>query len=83
MSSRKYLCGHCNEYLGKTLYYKHKQVYYSQEAKRWCAEPVRDDESSSNHFTFDDICSTGKITVCMGVGQIIKNISVVFEFKLE
>ena len=32
---KRYLCGHCNELLGKTLYYSHKQLCYDQEARKW------------------------------------------------
>lgn len=36
----KYFCGHCNRKLTKTLYFKHKKLYYDIRAKSWNKERV-------------------------------------------
>ena len=35
MSSKKYFCEHCDAYLLKTLYLKHKKTYYDRKSKIW------------------------------------------------
>ena len=35
MSARKYYCGHCETYVSKTLYFKHKRMYYERHSKTW------------------------------------------------
>ena len=35
MSSKKYFCEHCDAYLSKTLYFKHKKTYYDRKSKIW------------------------------------------------
>ena len=35
MRSSKYLCGHCDQRISKTLYYEHKKIFYSQETRAW------------------------------------------------
>ena len=49
---KRYLCGHCNEFVCKTIYHKHKQLYYNKEAKKWCTERVVD--LTSEEFSFED-----------------------------
>ena len=34
----KYLCGHCNQKISKTLYYQHKKLFYSASTKSWKKE---------------------------------------------
>ena len=31
----KHFCGHCNKKLSKTLYFKHKKLYYNSRNKCW------------------------------------------------
>lgn len=35
MSTRKYFCPHCDVYVSKTQYFKHKNVYYNRTTKTW------------------------------------------------
>ena len=41
MSSRRYYCEHCNQYLSKTLFFKHKRLYYDRLSKKWLSTPVQ------------------------------------------
>lgn len=34
-AQKKYLCGHCNKLVSKTLYFKHKKLYYDPQRKTW------------------------------------------------
>lgn len=54
-SRKRLFCGHCKEYVSKSLFYKHKQLYYDEKEKKWCKERVIDCTSASN-FVF------GKLT---------------------
>jgi len=38
--SKRHYCGHCNEYLNKTVYYQHKRIYYDKSEKRWSSQQV-------------------------------------------
>ena len=49
---KRYFCGHCNDYIGKTLYHKHKQVYYNKKEKKWCQERVV--VATDDAFVFTD-----------------------------
>ena len=51
---KRHFCEHCNEYVSKTLYHKHKQIYYDQKEKRWCHKPVSVDLDSDEIFVFSD-----------------------------
>ena len=33
-------CGHCKRYLNKTQFYRHKQLYYDNLARKWSSERV-------------------------------------------
>lgn len=37
---KQHFCGHCNRYLNKTLFYRHKQLYYDTLARTWNSERV-------------------------------------------
>lgn len=53
-----YFCGHCNKQLSKTLYFKHKKLFYDTRGKCWQSERLF---LSSEHGVFDfdlsDSCS--------------------------
>ena len=34
-SSKRMYCGHCHEYLTKTVYFKHKRLHYDRTTKQW------------------------------------------------
>ncbi len=53
---KRRLCGHCNQELSNTLYYKHKQQYFDQDTKRWCANRVLDaaDDCSSLNIPLEE-----------------------------
>lgn len=40
IEKKKYFCGHCNAFVSKTLYYKHKKLYYDRRAKAWKSNRV-------------------------------------------
>ena len=44
--------GHCNELLGKTLYYSHKQLYYDQEARKWSRDHRAHIATEGEEFSF-------------------------------
>ena len=37
---KRKLCGHCNEEVSNSLFYRHKKMYYDEQRKQWCKEPV-------------------------------------------
>ena len=52
---KRLFCGHCKDYVSKTLYHKHKQLYYTKREKKWCEERVVDSMCTSDDvFTFSD-----------------------------
>lgn len=51
MSSRlrkqtRLLCGHCNEYLSRAAFWKHRKVYYDVHNERWT---TKDDAEHFEH----------------------------------
>ena len=36
----RHFCAHCNRYLSKTLFFRHKQLYYDTTARTWSSERV-------------------------------------------
>ena len=48
---KRLYCGHCEDYVSKTLYYKHKQIYYDDGNKKWSKERVLDNASSTFVFS--------------------------------
>ena len=38
-------CGHCDEYLSKTVYYQHKRLFYDRRSKKWSKHQVYGDDS--------------------------------------
>ena len=34
-STKKYFCGHCKDAVSKTLFFKHKKLYYDRKTKEW------------------------------------------------
>ena len=50
-------CGHCEKYLTKTVYYKHKRLYYDKTKKEWLPSRVfsqTPNEDSTFHPTSVD-----------------------------
>ena len=35
-----YFCGHCEERISKTLYFKHRRIYYDNRTKQWAKNPI-------------------------------------------
>ena len=33
--SKRYLCRHCDQFLGRSSYYSHRKFYYNSETKQW------------------------------------------------
>ena len=54
----RYFCGHCEQVLTKTLFFKHKRMYYDRAKSVWRKERVRKFQGSDYHL---DI--TGRLLV--------------------
>lgn len=37
---KKRFCGHCKEYLCKTVYFQHKRLYFNKESNKWLPTQV-------------------------------------------
>lgn len=60
--ANKYLCGHCNAELSKTLFYRHKSLYYDAKTKTWSSERLLPDSIVNvEDFTLSDDDSGGQI----------------------
>ena len=49
---RKLLCGHCNNFLSKSTYYRHRANYFNARANVWMTErdtKVQSNSDSSSH----------------------------------
>ena len=42
-SQGRYYCGHCDAVLSKTLFFRHKRLFYDRKAKRWSRRRVVDE----------------------------------------
>ena len=40
---RKLLCPHCDGYLAKKTYKRHKELYFDEESNQWISQPSVDD----------------------------------------
>lgn len=59
----RYYCGHCEEKISKTLYFRHKRLYYNPDSEEWISskETQVDNNDMVVDFTFhDDDVETGK-----------------------
>ena len=45
---KKRFCGHCKEYLCKTVYFQHKRLYFNKESNEWLPTQI------FNKSPFDD-----------------------------
>ena len=52
---RSYFCEHCDDYVSKTLYFKHKRLYYDRKTKIWSS--LRLLPSGIEDFVLDDALS--------------------------
>ena len=39
-SKKLVLCSHCDEYVSKRTYYRHKRLYFDTQSRKWCKERV-------------------------------------------
>lgn len=44
MAEKRQYCGHCKEYISKTVYHQHKRLYFDKVSKKW----------ASHRFFFED-----------------------------
>ena len=51
--SKRYHCEHCDEYISKTLYYRHRSLYYDKHARKWSKERVHEVLDGSDCFDVD------------------------------
>ena len=62
VKTKRYLCGHCNEWLSKTSYYNHRKLYYDTKARNWSTNCVGRDDDDWEDFRFgDDVPSPDKV----------------------
>lgn len=54
-----YLCKHCNQRVSKTLYYRHKRLYYDRSLKSWQKQVVPYVEDDFNFSSGSDPEWTG------------------------
>lgn len=50
----RYFCGHCKTHLSKTVFFRHKRLFYDRKAKRWSRRRVVDEvlvTAASEPFT--------------------------------
>jgi len=38
MQTKRYFCGHCHQNLSKTVFYKHRRLYFNSRSKEWSEE---------------------------------------------
>lgn len=53
-AKKRYYCEHCDEYLSRTIYFKHKQLYFDVNTKKWksSSEEVSNERSFSVQLEF-------------------------------
>ena len=49
-----FYCGHCNERLSKTQFYKHKKLFYDRKNKKWLKDSTYDDVDEEFEFSDDE-----------------------------
>ena len=37
-SKKRFFCGHCNDYLCKTVYFQHKRLHFNKDTNEWLKE---------------------------------------------
>ena len=47
----RYFCGHCNRQLSKTLFFRHKRMFFDRKARKWSSVKVISDDTTSEPFT--------------------------------
>ena len=45
---KRYFCGHCDDYVSKTIFYQHRRVYFEKKCKKWSKLPLLSREGSSS-----------------------------------
>ena len=35
VNRKRYYCGHCDEYLSKTVYFQHRRLYFEVKCQKW------------------------------------------------
>lgn len=64
MSSRlrkqtRLLCGHCNEYLSRAAFWKHRRAYYDVDKERWMtkdgAEHLKHEAKKAKDHEFSEV----------------------------
>ena len=50
----RYFCGHCNRQLSKTLFFRHKRMFYDRKARKWSDVKVISENIAAEPFTLSD-----------------------------
>ncbi len=51
---KRFHCEHCKEKISKTLYYQHKQLYYSSATNSWTCDIAASGHRAEEEFSFSD-----------------------------
>ena len=51
---KKYVCGHCDKAVSKTLYFKHKKLYYDRLSRSWRVTRLVSSVNQCEEFDFDE-----------------------------
>ena len=51
-SRKKYFCDHCNALVSKTLYFKHKKLFYDSHLKIWKSKRIA--PTTEEEFVLND-----------------------------
>ena len=46
-SKKRFFCGHCNDYLCKTVYFQHKRLHFNKDTNEWLEARVFQTNSTS------------------------------------
>ena len=64
---RRIYCGHCEEYLAKSAFYRHKGKYFDADSKTWTTSPAAEDvHASSSDSSVDSQCPAEETTLFDG-----------------
>ena len=51
-SKKRFYCGHCNDYLCKTVYFQHKRLHFNKDTNEWLKEARVFQTNSTSRLPF-------------------------------